>query len=34
VADRWDNIDILRGVDRWQQETYCGGPLQGINGSS
>jgi hypothetical protein len=32
VADRWDNIDILRGIDRWQQETYHGGPLQGING--
>ena len=32
MADRWDNIDILRGVDRWQQETYHGGPLQGING--
>jgi hypothetical protein len=32
VADLWDNIDILRGIDRWQQETYHGGPLQGING--
>lgn len=32
MADRWDNIDILRGIDCWQQETYHGGPLQGING--
>jgi hypothetical protein len=32
VADRWDNIDILRGIDRWQQETYHGGPLQTVNG--
>jgi hypothetical protein len=32
VADRWDNIDILRGIDRWQRETYHGGPLQGVNG--
>ena len=32
MAARWDNIDILRGIDRWQQETYHGGPLQGING--
>jgi hypothetical protein len=30
VADRWDNVDILR-LDRWQQETYHGGPLQGVN---
>ena len=32
MADRWDNIDILRGIDRWQQETYHGGCLQGVNG--
>jgi hypothetical protein len=32
VDDRWDNIDILRGIDRWQQETYHGGPLRGVNG--
>ena len=32
VADRWDNVDILRGIDRYQQETYHGGPLRGING--
>jgi uncharacterized protein (TIGR02391 family) len=32
VADRWDNIDILRGIDRYQQETYHGGPLQTVNG--
>jgi uncharacterized protein (TIGR02391 family) len=31
VADRWDNIDILRGIDRLQQETYRGGPA-GVNG--
>ncbi len=24
--------DILRGIDRWQLETYHGGPVQGING--
>lgn len=32
MADRWDNIDILRGIDRWQQETYHGGPLQTVIG--
>ena len=32
MADRWDNVDILRGIDRYQQETYHGGPLRGING--
>jgi uncharacterized protein (TIGR02391 family) len=32
MADRWDNIDILRGIDRYQQETYHGGPLQTVNG--
>jgi uncharacterized protein (TIGR02391 family) len=32
VAERWDNIDILRGIDRYQQETYHGGPLRTVNG--
>jgi uncharacterized protein (TIGR02391 family) len=32
VADRWDNIDILRGIDRYQRETFHGGPLATVNG--
>jgi uncharacterized protein (TIGR02391 family) len=32
MADYWDNLEILRAIDSWQQETYKGGPLQGING--
>jgi uncharacterized protein (TIGR02391 family) len=32
VADRWDNINILQGIDRYQQETYRGGPLRTVNG--
>jgi hypothetical protein len=22
MADYWDNVEILREIDRWQQETY------------
>lgn len=29
---RWDNIDILKTIDRQQQEMYGGGALQGIDG--
>ena len=32
MADRWDNVDILRGIDHYQQETYHGGPLRTVNG--
>jgi uncharacterized protein (TIGR02391 family) len=32
VVDRWDNIEILQGIDRRQQETYGGGPMRGVNG--
>ncbi len=32
MADRWDNIEILRAIDRRQQETYRGGPMRGVNG--
>jgi uncharacterized protein (TIGR02391 family) len=32
MADYWDNVEILREIDRWQAETYKGGPLQGVNG--
>jgi len=32
MAEHWDNIEILRAIDRWQQETYKGGPLALVNG--
>ena len=32
MVDRWDNIEILQGIDRRQQETYRGGPMRGVNG--
>jgi uncharacterized protein (TIGR02391 family) len=34
MLDRWDNIEILQGVDRIQQQTYRGGPLRGVTGLS
>jgi uncharacterized protein (TIGR02391 family) len=34
MGDYWDNVEILREIDRWQQETYKGGPLRGVNGLS
>ena len=34
MADYWDNIEILRAIDSWQQETYKGGPLQSVDGLS
>jgi uncharacterized protein (TIGR02391 family) len=34
VADYWDNVEILREIDLWQQETYRGGALRGVNGLS
>lgn len=32
MAGRWDDIEILREIDRWQQETYGGGPLRAVTG--
>lgn len=32
MADYWDNVEILRAIDIWQQETYKGGPLRGVSG--
>lgn len=32
MTDHWDNIEILKAIDTWQQETYNGGPLQSVNG--
>lgn len=32
MVDRWDNIEILQGIDRRQQETYRGGPMRDVNG--
>jgi uncharacterized protein (TIGR02391 family) len=32
MVDRWDNIEILQAIDDYQQETYGGGPLTGVNG--
>jgi uncharacterized protein (TIGR02391 family) len=32
MADYWDNLQILREIDRWQQETYRGGSLSTVNG--
>lgn len=32
LADYWDNVEILREIDRWQQETYKGGSLSMVNG--
>ena len=32
MSDYWDNVEILREIDHYQQETYGGGPLRGING--
>jgi uncharacterized protein (TIGR02391 family) len=32
MADYWDNLQILREIDRWQQETYKGGSLSTVNG--
>lgn len=32
MADYWDNLQILREIDRWQQETYGGGSLRVVNG--
>ncbi len=32
MVERWDNIEILQAIDRYQQETYRGGPLTGVNG--
>ena len=32
MIERWDNIEILQGIDRRQQETYRGGPMRGVNG--
>ena len=32
MVDRWDNIEILQTIDRRQQETYCSGPMHGVNG--
>jgi hypothetical protein len=32
MADYWDNVEILKAIDTWQQETYKGGPLQSIDG--
>lgn len=34
MTDYWDNVEILQAVDHWQQETYKGGPLRGVNGLS
>jgi len=34
MSDYWDNVEILRAIDQWQQETYRGGPLQGVSGLS
>jgi hypothetical protein len=32
MALRWDNIEILRAIDRIQGETYHGGPIGSMNG--
>ena len=32
MVEQWDNIEILQVIDRYQQETYRGGPLTGVNG--
>src|SRR6266852_2719224 len=32
MVERWDNIEIMQAIDRYQQETYRGGPLTGVNG--
>jgi hypothetical protein len=32
MAFRWDNIEILRAIDRIQGETYHGGPIRGMSG--
>lgn len=32
MADYWDNVEILREIDRWQLETYKGGALSTVNG--
>lgn len=32
MAFRWDNIEILRAIDRIQNETYHGGPISGMSG--
>lgn len=33
MADYWDNVEIMRVIDRWQQESYKGGPVN-VNGLS
>ncbi|HEY2265841.1 MAG TPA: TIGR02391 family protein [Streptosporangiaceae bacterium] len=32
MSFRWDNIEILRAIDRIQGDTYHGGPIQGLSG--
>jgi uncharacterized protein (TIGR02391 family) len=32
MTGRWDDIEILRAIDGYQQETYGGGPLRGVDG--
>ncbi len=32
MAFRWDNIEILRAIDRIQGETYHGGPIRSMSG--
>lgn len=32
MALRWDNIEILRAIDRIQSETYHGGPIRSMSG--
>ncbi len=32
MSFRWDNIEILRAIDRIQGDTYHGGPIQGMSG--
>ena len=32
MTSQWDNIEILRAIDRVQQDTYRGGPITSMNG--
>ncbi len=32
MTARWDNIEILRAIDRIQQERYAGGVIRASNG--